>query len=267
MGNEFSSCNKAFRELPHLFEPHRTASERQDTTRPRPSFFDAVLVSREAPDWECLGGFVLAGILLLIIIESSFDFFGLELNGALLATAPFLCLPGFVFFRARRRRTERIVIENGVIRISQYVQNRLVDQRRMKLCDLTIELRETIARDCMQIVLRTGDRTRARSRNIKIAGRLAPAERTLFLEDFLEGLRRSSANPGIRRSRACKFVNRSIWRCLLIKTLCVATARRFPRARDQSRASDAIALHSAKMLCVVRPLGAERRPRRAIRVQ
>ncbi len=164
MGNEFPSCNKAFRELPHLFEPDLTTSEQQDMTRPSPSF-DVVLVTREVPNSECLRGFGLAGILLFIVIEGSFAFFGLELNEVLLATAPFLCLLGFALFRARRRRAERIVIENDVIRISHYVQNRLVDQRRMKLCDLTIELRESINRDCMQIALRSGDRTRARRPN------------------------------------------------------------------------------------------------------
>ena len=143
---------------------------------------------------------------LLILIESSFAFFAMSLNGAFLTTAPFLCLLGFAVFRARRRRAERIVVENGVIRISRYVRDRLVEQRRMKVCDLTIELREAINRDCMQIALRTGDRMRAKSRTIEIALRLAPAQRALFLDDFLEGLRRSGADPQIHRTRASKSV-------------------------------------------------------------
>jgi hypothetical protein len=165
---------------------------------------DAALVSREAPGSECLSGFGLTGALFFIVIEGSFAFFGVGLNEALLTTTPFLCLLGFALFRARRLRTERIVVENGVIRISHYVQNRLVEQRRMKLCDVTIEFRESINRDCTQIALRTGDRMRARSRSIEIARRLAPAERALFLEELLEGLRRSGANPELHRTCVSK---------------------------------------------------------------
>jgi hypothetical protein len=200
MNDEFVPRDKARQMHPRLFEPRPPTSEQQDLTRTRP-FFDTVLVSCEASDSECPCRSGLTGILLLLLIESSFAFFAVSPNSAFLTTAPFLCLLGFALFRARRRRTERIVVENGVIRISRYARDRLVEQRRMKLCDLTIELREATNRDCMQIVLRAGDRKRAGTRTIEIARRLAPAERALFLNYFLEGMRRSGANPRIQPAR------------------------------------------------------------------
>jgi hypothetical protein len=85
----------------------------------------------------------------------------------------------------------------------------LFEQRRIKLCGLTILLREAADRSCLQIAVQSGDASRPRGRKINIARCLSPSERALFRDEFLEGLRRSGANPEICRTCAANLTPRS----------------------------------------------------------
>ena len=104
-----------------------------------------------------------------------------------------VALSAIAIRKERRRSGERIVIENGVVRVARYVGSRLVDQRRFKAFDLVIEQLDAADSECLQIALR-GHR-----RRIEIAGHFSPRERAKFLEAFIDALRETGVSPQIRR--------------------------------------------------------------------
>ena len=104
-----------------------------------------------------------------------------------------VALSAIAIRKERRRSGERVVIENGVVRVARYVGGRLVDQRRFKAFDLVIERLDAADSECLQIALR-GNR-----RRIEIASHFSPRERAKFLEAFVGALRETGVSPQIRR--------------------------------------------------------------------
>ncbi len=182
-------------------------------------FFDAAVASHEAFGLKRFAEFGVTGVLAAVAFERSLAIPDAEPTQTI---AALFCILTYGLLRAPRRRAERIVVANGVIRISYFLEDRLVEQRRIKLCGLTILLRETFDQSCLQIALRNADRAPTRGRTINIARCLSPSERALFRDEFLEGLRRSGSNPEICRTYDANSMPRSVWAILRTK---VASAR------------------------------------------
>lgn len=181
--------------------------------------FDAAVASHEAFGLKRFAEFGVTGVLAAAAFERSL---AISDAGTTQMIVALLCILTYGLLRARRRRAEHIVVANGVIRISYFLDDRLVEQRRIKLCGLTILLRETCDQSCLQIGLRNADRARTRGRTINIARCLSPSERALFRDEFLEGLRRSGSNPEICKTYDANSTPRSAWALLRTK---VASAR------------------------------------------
>lgn len=164
------------------------------STKEKSASFDAVLISRDGHR-KALVARISGAALAVVALERLLNVYGVGSSGAFAAVAalallPWVCAP---LYRGRRL-TERVRMNNGVIRISRYVQNRLVDQRRFKALGLGVDCQSNAARDCMRIELAARDRT------FEIGAHLTPSERGKFLVRFLEALQEAGVDPQIRRT-------------------------------------------------------------------
>lgn len=156
--------------------------------------FDAVLISRDGRR-KALVARISGAALAVVALERLLSVYGVGSSGAFaavtaLALLPWVCAP---LYRSRRL-TERVRMNNGVIRISRYVENRLVDQRKFKALGLGVDCQSNAARDCMRIELAARDRT------FEIGAHLTPSERGKFLARFLEALQEAGVDPQIRKT-------------------------------------------------------------------
>lgn len=179
-----------------------TAPVRSDSSfsikcpRDESSSFDAVLTSRDAPSRKALGTRAAVAAVAIVTLAGLQRFSGIDASGgAFAAVAAFvLLLVIFVPLVASGRVTERVTMANGVIRISRYVGDRLIDQRRLRTLGLGVDCHDDACRNCTRVELL------ARDRKFEIARHLTPSERSRFVERFLEALRRVGAEPRIRRT-------------------------------------------------------------------
>ncbi len=162
-------------------------------------FFETVLVSETTPSAKAFAGLAIMIFLTVLYVENSCGRVGAGLCLIAAAFAPLLCYLAYQLCGDPQPcPTEHISIDGVAVRVSHYVEDKLVEQRRVKLADLAIELREDADHNCYMIQLRSGRAARIVGRAIEIAHSLDPTERRLFFERFLEGLRKSGADPEIR---------------------------------------------------------------------
>lgn len=158
------------------------------------SHFDELLISRKASR-KALVMRAFVGALSIVALEGLPHLFGIASSGAFavvtaLTLIPWVSAPLY----ESRRLTERVRINNGVVRISRYVENNLVDQRRFKTLGLAVDCQSDATRDCVRLELVS------RNRTFEIAGHLTPSERSKFLVRFLDALHEAGVDPQIQRT-------------------------------------------------------------------
>ncbi len=179
--------------------------------------FEAVLTSGNAPKFGKIGAIGFAGALAIWTLTRN-EARLLGDNASVFATGSIslaACIFALRFWRRSSRACERIVVGNGVIRVSRYVHGRLIDQRRVRSSGLAVEFEQDSEGECLAIALREKPRRPMSRRTIEIARALTPKQRAKFLEGFIEGLRRSGANPEIFRTAAPSKILRTPSTCVL----------------------------------------------------
>ncbi len=179
-------------------DPASSALEHGDRTSA--PLFDAALIFDRAPTSRNLIAFGLTGVAALLCFNASPEFLGFGSDVLPLSLVALFCVLKIALRRPSPRMAEHVVVTSGAIRISRYVQDKLVEQRRLKLCDLAIELREDGSGNCLLIALRARSRTLAAGRRIEIACSMTAQERTQFLGRLLAALHKSGASPTLCRT-------------------------------------------------------------------
>jgi cytochrome oxidase Cu insertion factor (SCO1/SenC/PrrC family) len=101
-------------------------------------------------------------------------------------------LEWFVALFVRPPLVERVKIEDGVVCVSRYVAERLVDRRRLKAGGLSIDRHVDRAGQCARVDLVGADRV------VQIAGHASPSERDRLIETLIAAMRDDGATIEVR---------------------------------------------------------------------
>lgn len=136
---------------------------------------------------------------------------------------------------------ERVKVENGVVCVSRYLADRLVDRRRIKTSGLRIHRHVDRVGRCARVELIGADR------KVEIAGHADPSERDLSLEALLTALGDDAASVDVRtivdrssggvvqRSRAAAA--RRLWLVAAAAVAAAAGSQALPMLRSTSSPS------------------------------
>jgi uncharacterized membrane protein len=159
--------------------------------------FDAVLTPHNAPRFRKIAAIV-GALAIPILTRTQTQLLG---DGVFVFAPSAISIAACIFalrlWCESRRACERIVVGNGVIRVSRYVHGKLIEQRRIRSSGLAVEFKLDSEGKGLVIALREKPRRPMSRRTIEIARDLTPQERAKFLEQFIEGLRHSEANHEI----------------------------------------------------------------------
>jgi uncharacterized membrane protein len=108
------------------------------------------------------------------------------LDGLCLVAAGLLC-------RRARRRSERIIVSGGTVRISRFRGHRLIDQQRLPVFGLSIEREDDPDYGCQRVSLIL------RGKRYDVAADLAPRERENFVDHLIQALEAAGGKPRVHR--------------------------------------------------------------------